>query len=42
MMEVNIMNPELTAAHATYKNFCSGQHIMESGAYCGSTVHNVY
>ena len=42
MMEVNITNPEHTATHATYKIFCSWWRIMESGAYCGYTVHNVY
>ena len=42
MMEENITNQEQTATHATYKIFCSGMHIMESGAYCGSTVHSVY
>ena len=42
MMEVNIMNPVQTATHAIYTIFCSWQRIMESGAYCGSTLHTIY
>ena len=31
MMEVNIMNPQQTATHATYKKFCSGSILWNQG-----------
>ena len=42
MMEVNIMNPEQTATHATYKNFVHGSILWNQGHIVALHLHNVY